>query len=115
MTLGGIKQYGDSNLNIKPDDRQSIWKRCLEVVPSLEGAEVVMEWVGLRPQRQPIRVEKEIIESRKNHIQSQIKVVHNYGHGGHGITYSWGTAQHATQLVKQLLTNDSKQEIHSKL
>jgi glycine/D-amino acid oxidase-like deaminating enzyme len=32
-------------------------------------------------------------------------VCHNYGHGGHGVTLSWGTAKHATKLVKELLNN----------
>ena len=102
-------------MNIKDDDRQSIWKRCTEVVPSLEGSQVVMEWVGLRPQRQPIRVETEIIRnSDTNHMKSELKVVHNYGHGGHGITYSWGTAKEATKLVEEMLRINSK-EISSKL
>lgn len=112
VTLGGIKQYGDSNPNLKESDRLSIWQRCLEVVPSLEGAPLVTEWVGLRPQRQPIRVEAELLPNYKNHVKLEQRVVHNYGHGGHGITYSWGTAQNATKLVQTLL---NKTDFNSKL
>ncbi len=32
-------------------------------------------------------------------------MVHNYGHGGEGISLSWGTAVHAAHIVKQLLGN----------
>ncbi|CAG2121772.1 unnamed protein product [Medioppia subpectinata] len=116
VTLGGIKQYGNSDLNLNDLDRQSIWQRVTEVVPSLQNAEVVMEWVGLRPQRQPVRVETEIIDNiGLNHTKSNLKVVHNYGHGGHGITYSWGTAKQATELVQQLLLSDSSHQLSSKL
>jgi D-aspartate oxidase len=115
VTLGGIKEYGDFNTNLKEYDRQSIWQRCTEVVPSLQKAEVVFEWVGLRPQRQPVRVETELMRNQRNHASSDLKVVHNYGHGGHGITLSWGTAKHATNLVKQLLIDESSSQISSKL
>ena len=38
----------------------------------------VNDWVGLRPGRHSVRLEKENIDG--------ISVVHNYGHGGSGIT-----------------------------
>ncbi|XP_054164554.1 D-aspartate oxidase-like [Oppia nitens] len=107
VTLGGIKQYGNSDLNVNYLDRESIWQRCTQVVPSLQNAEIVMDWVGLRPQRQPIRIEAEIMtDSDHNHMKNNLKVIHNYGHGGHGITYSWGTAKHATHLVQQMLSTN---------
>lgn len=99
VTLGGIKDYGNSNPNLSELDRKSIWQRCTELVPSLLDAEVAFEWVGLRPQRQPVRVE--LVRSLTS---GQCDVVHNYGHGGHGVTLSWGTAQDAATLVRTSLT-----------
>lgn len=100
VTLGGIKDYGNSNMSVSELDRVSIWKRCTELVPSLHQAEVAFEWVGLRPQRQPVRVEYERMQLAKGAYD----VVHNYGHGGHGVTLSWGTAQDSAALVYNCLT-----------
>lgn len=103
VTLGGIKDYGNSNMELSELDRDSIWSRCLKVVPSLKDAEVASEWVGLRPQRQPVRVEidQEVLFKVKNgySIDKKWVLVHNYGHGGHGITLAWGTA---VEVLKQI-------------
>lgn len=96
VTLGGIKDYGNSNMAISELDRKSIWTRCVELVPSLEKAQVEFEWVGLRPQRQPVRVEMEKLCLFNNETTN---IVHNYGHGGHGVTLSWGTAKDAASMV----------------
>jgi glycine/D-amino acid oxidase-like deaminating enzyme len=52
---------------------------------------VIRTVVGLRPHRPSgFRVEREQV--------GETVVVHNYGHGGGGITLSWGTAKLATDL-----------------
>ena len=96
VTLGGIKQLGREDMSVDPHDRQWLWDKCLELQPSLKGAEVVRDWVGLRPFRQPIRVESETLANGR-------RIVHNYGHGGNGYTYSYGTAHEAAGLVLQSL------------
>ena len=105
VTVGGIKEFGSSNMAISKLDSFSIWKRCTEMVPSLQEAEIAFEWVGLRPHRQPVRVEHEY-HLLPNGIGNDI--VHNYGHGAHGITLSWGTAIEATRLVFESLNHKSK-------
>ena len=40
-----------------PQDRARIVENVCKVVPSLRGARVVQEWVGLRPYREPVRLE----------------------------------------------------------
>jgi hypothetical protein len=40
------------------------------------------------------------------------QVVHNYGHGGYGVTSAPGTAKHAIKLVRQLQLSANR---HSKL
>ena len=37
-----------------------------------------------------------------------VKIVHNYGHGGYGVTSAPGTALHACQLVLEVLSGNSK-------
>ncbi|QNI36170.1 FAD-dependent oxidoreductase [Edaphobacter sp. 4G125] len=62
-------------------------------IPPVRVAEdrVIRTVVGLRPYRPSgFRVEREQV--------GDTVVVHNYGHGGGGITLSWGTAKLATDL-----------------
>jgi D-amino-acid oxidase len=47
--------------------------------------------VGLRPGRASVRVEA---ESRRG-----ARLVHDYGHGGSGVTLSWGCAREAAALA----------------
>ncbi|XP_075556792.1 D-aspartate oxidase-like isoform X4 [Dermacentor variabilis] len=103
VTLGGTKQLGDWNMEVSQHDRDYIWNTCTAVLPSLKDAKVIEDWVGLRPFRQPIRIEAEVLGSGSN----QCKVVHNYGHGAHGINTSWGTALHATHLVSDMLQHET--------
>ena len=52
--------------------------------------------VGLRPFRPQVRLEAEPSGSGP-------LVVHNYGHGGAGVTLSWGCAREAAGLAAQAL------------
>nr|CAH7746604.1 unnamed protein product [Callosobruchus chinensis] len=97
-TLGGTKQV-NYNTSISNDDRRHIQSTCESILPSLRTAEVVREVVGLRPSRSKVRVEAEILQRQSKHL----KVVHNYGHGGAGITLSIGCAKEAADLVRMLL------------
>lgn len=99
VLMGGIKQFGNRNPNVDPHDRAVILNGCTRLVPSLRNVDIKEEWVGLRPFRQPVRVEMELL----NCAGKQLKVVHNYGHGGHGVTLSWGTAKQAASMVEQLV------------
>eukprot|EP01024_Parvocaulis_polyphysoides_P056828 TRINITY_DN60208_c0_g1_i1.p2 TRINITY_DN60208_c0_g1~~TRINITY_DN60208_c0_g1_i1.p2 ORF type:complete len:231 (+),score=61.38 TRINITY_DN60208_c0_g1_i1:114-806(+) len=51
IVLGGTQQKGDWNTQNDQQDVQNILKNVRELVPSLEGAEIVKEWAGLRPGR----------------------------------------------------------------
>lgn len=102
VTLGGTRQYDSWNLNVDKYDLASIRERCESLVPSLREAEYVRDAVGLRPHRDPVRVEAEVIACGAS---KQLKVVHNYGHGGYGVTTAPGTARYAVQLAKNMLSS----------
>lgn len=104
VTLGGCRQYDSYDLSISKYDGLAIRERCEALLPSLKGAELVRQAVGLRPHRDPVRVERGRIE-----INGKVRdIVHNYGHGGYGVTTAPGTAIHAVKLVKEALTGNSK-------
>ncbi len=61
---------------------------------------IIREVVGLRPYRpEGFRVEAERVGNKL--------LVHNYGHGGAGITLSWGTASLAVGLARDFLSTSS--------
>ena len=70
-----------------PKTAEAILERCLEVVPELADMPVLGHGVGIRPVRTAVRVERED------------GVVHCYGHGGAGLTLSWGCADEVVRLV----------------
>ena len=94
VMLGSVAQIGDWSKEIRSSDRQDIIARCSKYIPSLAQAEVVDEWVGIRPGRKRIRLERE-------ELSNNTWVVHNYGHTGKGFAFSIGCAKEALSLIEQ--------------
>ncbi|XP_014662592.1 PREDICTED: D-aspartate oxidase-like isoform X2 [Priapulus caudatus] len=103
VTLGGTGVKGAWNTTPDAEVSQRIWRNCCNVLPSLKDAKVVREAVGLRPFRPTVRLEMETLKS----AAGDIKVVHNYGHGGSGFTVQWGVAREAAELVVKALEHRS--------
>lgn len=91
--LGGTSDDGNENLEPDAEIAQSIVERCVELVPSLRNAAILSHNVGLRPGRPAIRLEAETWSPGKT-------LIHNYGHGGAGVTLSWGCASEVVQLAE---------------
>ncbi len=98
VLLGGTADLNDWNMAVDPDQTKVIIKNCARVFPALASARIVGERVGLRPFRPIIRMEIE--QTQKGPI-----VVHNYGHGGSGVTLSWGYATLVQSVVQQQFAN----------
>ena len=94
--LGGTAEEGEWDTEPDPETAAAILRRCAELEPRLAGAKVLEHKVGLRPGRPEIRLEIEDV------AQSPPRV-HNYGHGGSGVTLSWGCAEETLRLVRQML------------
>jgi D-amino-acid oxidase len=89
--LGGTADPYDDDTAPRPADSAGIVERCARIDPRLRDAPRLGEVVGLRPGRSSVRVEA---EPRREGL-----VVHDYGHGGAGVTLSWGCAEEAVGLV----------------
>ncbi|EDV90873.1 D-aspartate oxidase [Drosophila grimshawi] len=105
VTIGGCRQYDSYNMEWCKYDSMAIKERCYNLLPSLKKAEIVRECVGLRPHRSVVRVEPELLTNAEGR---RLKIVHNYGHGGYGVTTAPGTAKYAVQVVRDLLASNSK-------
>jgi len=89
--LGGTAQKGDWTMEIREEDEEDILQKCELLWPELDRNKIVGRAVGLRPSRTEVRLEKEHVQGRD--------IIHNYGHGGAGVTLSWGCADEVARLV----------------
>ena len=85
VVLGGTVAPDDWDTTPRPEVAERILRDCATVDPRVLGAPVLEHRVGLRPSRPEVRLEAE--------AQADGRVLwHNYGHGGGGVTLSWGCA-----------------------
>jgi D-amino-acid oxidase len=92
IVLGGTSEERVESTAIDPETSAAILARCRALVPELRDAAPIGARAGLRPCRSRVRVEAEPRERGR-------LVVHDYGHGGAGVTLSWGCAAEVTRLV----------------
>ena len=95
VVVGGTEQAGEWGLVPDTSAATAILERAAALVPELALAEVVGHRVGLRPARPEVRLEAE-------RLPNGAPVVHCYGHGGAGVTVSWGCAEEVVSLADQL-------------
>jgi len=89
--LGGTSEPGREDLEVDTATSAAILARCRALEPRLADAKVLGATVGLRPGRPEVRL---AAERRAGGL-----LVHDYGHGGAGVTLSWGCAEEVRDLV----------------
>ncbi|MFH9087376.1 FAD-dependent oxidoreductase [Streptomyces sp. NPDC017673] len=90
LLLGGTAEEDDWSLEPDPATAEAIVARCAAVRPEIAGARVLTHRVGLRPAREAVRLERQPLPDGR-------LLVHNYGHGGAGVTVAWGCAREAAE------------------
>ena len=93
VVCGGVSRPGRRDTAPDPDLTAQILTRCRAVEPRLHDAEILDVLTGLRPSRPSVRVESEHRDGRH--------IIHNYGHGAHGVSLSWGCAREAAALARR--------------
>jgi D-amino-acid oxidase len=93
VVIGGTSDPDIWDLGVDPATATQILDRATAMLPALRNAKVLGHRVGLRPARPAIRCESIRAGDRL--------VVHCYGHGGAGVTVSWGCADEVAELIRQ--------------
>ena len=91
VVCGGTADEGADSGEPDPTVEAAILSRARALVPALLGAAVLSRGIGSRPTRPTVRVQREDTVGRP--------VVHCYGHGGAGVTLSWGCADDVVCLL----------------
>jgi len=91
VVLGGCAIEHTSDMDPDEETAAGILKRCAAIEPRLLDAVKIEDRVGLRPTRGSVRTERVEFDG--------LSIIHNYGHGGAGVTLSWGCAQEVSRLI----------------
>ncbi|MFJ2114409.1 FAD-dependent oxidoreductase [Streptomyces sp. NPDC087850] len=92
VLLGGSATEHSWALGPDAAEADAIVARCSRIRPALARARILEHRVGLRPARPVVRLEAV-------RLPGGGRLVHNYGHGGAGVTVAWGCAEEAARLV----------------
>ena len=95
VILGGTVESGRTELAADDETTRAIIARCTVLAPALARAELLAPAVGLRPGRESVRLE------RDDHAVAGSTVIHDYGHGGAGVTLGWGCANEVIRLLDE--------------
>lgn len=94
VVCGGSADVDATDLSPDPAQESTILARVRRLVPELAEAAPMSRAVGLRPARTSVRVERIFDLDRTGR-----PVVGCYGHGGSGVTMSWGCADEVVGLL----------------
>lgn len=91
VVCGGTDVSGSWDTVPDPSVHEAIVRRVRSAVPELAQARVLGSRVGLRPVAAAVSLTASEVGGRR--------VVTNHGHGGAGVTLSWGCAEEVVRLV----------------
>jgi D-amino-acid oxidase len=91
VVCGGVAEVGSWDMAPDPETERAVLRRAVAMVPALAGQPVLSRAVGLRPGRDTVRLEPV--------TGCALPVIACYGHGGAGVTLSWGCAEAVASLV----------------
>lgn len=77
-----------------PERERAIRERCAAIDARTAAAPTLETYCGLRPARHEVRLEFDAERAERG-----ARVIHDYGHGGAGVTLSWGCAHDVVALV----------------
>ena len=112
LIVGSIVQTYNKTLDLTADspELETMWKRARTFLPSLNDAHPIPQYPlaqGLRPfstKNAKVRADK----------STELKLVHNYGHGGSGWTLAVGCARTAVDLLENLMAGTSANDVNNK-
>src|SRR5207302_4177412 len=108
LLIGGMTEPNEWGLDIGLDNYGPVGDmlaRCRDFLPALESAEIDADEpvrVGLRPFRKGnVRLD----------LEPGTRIIHNYGHGGSGVTFSWGCALEAAEMAELVVLDDAEETV----
>jgi D-amino-acid oxidase len=90
--VGGTAEWDFEDPDAAESVSHAILARCGTIEPLLRESRVLETRVGLRPCRASVCVEREVRDTGQT-------VYMNYGHGGSGVSLSWGCAESIVDLA----------------
>jgi|HigsolmetaAR206D_1030411.scaffolds.fasta_scaffold00205_13 D-amino-acid oxidase len=94
VVLGGTFEPNETATTPDEAVARAIVSRCVALVPELADAPVLGQLTGLRPARHGgprVAVDPSGPDG--------VRLIHNYGHGGAGVTLAWGCADEVVALA----------------
>ncbi|MEI1375128.1 FAD-dependent oxidoreductase [Nostoc sp. UHCC 0926] len=103
VVLGGLTQQDqwDTDLSLEVPIIRQMYDGCLEFLQELRELPLD-EKEPVRTGLRPLTEENVCVERVLN-----THVFYNYGHGGSGVTLSWGCSQEIVQLVQEMLREEA--------
>lgn len=99
VVLGGTFEPGESDRTPSASIAREIVERCAALVPELRDARLLEQVVGLRPARHGgVRLAIDPVR-----LPGGGTLIHDYGHGGAGVTLAWGCADEVVGLARESL------------